>query len=299
MGGLWPEACWDRGPVIDVSVHDVSLSRKIPALLGRPTATPPPRDPRSRQGEEVKLSELIEDMDRAGVKTSLVVIHEEVDEFFSLAARHPGRLFGLAYFDSLSPPRGLERVRSLWNDHRDLIVGVRTAMPMLHQDPRLREFVPLYQYCLERDLPLQFSIGGNPQEAATRPTPFGVLAVSYPRLRIVCLHAGGPWHPELPGYLRRFPNLYAAITGSLGSDDEGDGGSRTSRELLRQAGSRQLVFGSNWLGRDPAYRHAVERMRSLPWWQRRNLCWRTAVRVYGARILGDPATPMATSPTTR
>lgn len=299
MGGLWQVAGWDRGPVIDVFAHDVPLSRKIPALVRHSTPTPPPRDPRSRQGEEAKLSELIEDMDRAGVKTSLLVIHEQVDEFLSLAARHPDRLFGLAYFDSLSPRQGLERVRSLWNDHRDLIRGVRTAMPMFHQDPRLRDFVPLYQYCLERDLPVQYYIDGGPEEAAAQPTPYGVLAVSYPRLRIICLHAGGPWHPELPGYLRRFPNLYAAVGGSPGPDAEGNGGSRTSRELLRQAGSRQLMFGSNWLGRDPTYLQAVERAQSLPWWQRRNVCWRTAVRVYGARILGGRATQMAASPTTR
>lgn len=299
MRGLWPLAGWDRRPVIDISSHDGPLSRKIPSLFQHLAVTLPPSDPRSARGEAAKLPELIEDMDRAGAGTSLVVLYEETDEFFRLAPRHPGRLFGLAYFDSLSSHEGLERVRTLCDDHPDLILGVRTAMSIFHQDPRLKDFAPLYEFCLERDLPVQFHIGGTPEEAIARPTPFGVLAASYPRLRIVCLNWDGPWHPEFPGFLRRFPNLYAAVEGPPGSDADGDGGSRTYREFLRQAGSRKLMFGSNWLGRDLAHPQAVERALSLPWWQRRNVCWRTAARVYGAHILGDRTTQMGTSSTTR
>jgi predicted TIM-barrel fold metal-dependent hydrolase len=146
---------------------------------------------------------------------------------------------------------------------------------------------------------VQFHLGGIPGEAVPRPMPFGVLAASYPRLRIVCIHPGGSWHPDLPGLLRRFPNLFVAAEGSPGPDAGDNGGSRTYREFLRLAGSRQLMFGSNWLGRDPAYLQAVERAQSLPWWQRRNVCWRTAARVYGTRILGARTTQMGTSHTTR
>jgi predicted TIM-barrel fold metal-dependent hydrolase len=297
--GLLRVAGWDRGRLIDTSAHDVPLPRKIPALFQHLAMMLPPGDPRAQGVEEAKLPDLIHDMDRAGVKASLVVLHEESDEFFSLAARHPGRLFGLAYFDSLSPHLGLERVRTLWNDHRDLILGVRTAMPILRQDPRLRDFVPLYEFCLEQDLPVQFHLGGHPAGAVSRPTPFGVLAASYPRLRIVCIHPGGPWHPDLPGLLRQFPNLFVSVEGSPGPDAEDDGDSRTYRGFLRRAGSRHVMFGSNWLGRNPAYLQAVQRAQSLPWWQRRNVCWRTAVQVYGTRILGDRTAQMGTSPTTR
>lgn len=297
--GLLRMAGWNRGPLIDISAHDVPLPRKIPALFQHLAVMLPPGDPRGQRPEEAKLPDLIHDMDRAGVRTSLVVLSEETDEFFSLATRHPGRLFGLAYFDSLSPHQGLERVRTLWNDHRDLILGVRTAMPILDQDPRLRDFVPFYQFCLERDLPVQFHLGVNPGEDVVRPTPFGVLAASYPRLRIVCIHPGGPWHPDLPGLLRRSPKLFVAAEGSPGPDAETNGGSRTYMQILRRAGSHQLMFGSNWLGRDPAYLQAVKWAQSLPWWQRRNVCWRTAAQVYGTRILGDRTTRTTIASTTR
>jgi predicted TIM-barrel fold metal-dependent hydrolase len=286
--------------IIDVHVHDVPLPRKLPALFQQLTERLQAGEAWRERVERAKLSELIEDMDRAGVTTSLVVLHEETDEFLRLAAQHPGRLFALAYFDSLSPREGLERVRALCDVRPDLILGVETTLPLLRQDPRMRDFVPLYEFCLERELPVQFHLGEvDTGEAAARPTAFGVLAASYPRLKVVCLHPGGPWHPELPGLLRQFPNLFLAVTGLSGCEAGRDGSPRTLRELLRHAGSRTLILGTAWLGRNATYVDSVNTVRGLPWWQRRNVCFRTAARVYGARLLEDRTTRTETPSSTR
>jgi predicted TIM-barrel fold metal-dependent hydrolase len=277
--------------IIDVHVHDVPLSRKLPALFQQLTGRHQAGEAWRERVERAKLSELIDDMDRAGVTTSLVVLHEETDEFLHLAAQHPGRLFALAYFDSLSPRQGLERIRALCDVRPDLILGVETALLLFHQDPRIRDFVPLYEFCLERELPVQFQLGGvDTAEAAARPTAFGVLAASYPRLKIVCLHPGGPWHPELPGLLRQFPNVFLAVTGLQGCEAGKDGSPRMLRELFRQSGSRTVMVGSDWPEWKTTYVDGVKNVRGLPWWQRRNVCWRTAARVYGARILEDRTT---------
>jgi len=63
----------------------------------------------------------------------------------------------------------------------------------------------------------------------------------------------------------------------------------TLHPLLRATGSRKLLFGSDRRGREASYFERVEAVRRLPWWQRRNVAWRTAVRVYGPRILCPPA----------
>src|SRR5512136_2053316 len=123
---------WGRrilGPsrVIDTHAYQVGLSRKMSAF-----------------------SDLLADMDRALVTTSLVVLQEETAEYFRLAARHPGRLYGVAYYDSRSPRQGLERLQSLCDGHSALILGVVTAFPYFRQDPRLKDFVPLYEYCMRR-----------------------------------------------------------------------------------------------------------------------------------------------------
>ena len=276
------------GRVIDTHAHDVPLSRKLPRLFSHLDRALPAGDALRHQSEAAKLSDLIEDMDRARVTSSLVVLHEEADEFFRLAAEHPGRLYGLASYDSLSPRQGLERVRSLCEDHPDLILGVTTAFPCFDLDPRMNDFAPLYEYCLQRDLPVQFHPGGEPGAGEARgPMAIGVLARTYPRLKMVCLHAGGRWHAEMPGLLRRFPNLFLQVEALQHAELEGDGEPRALRALLRAAGSGRVMYGSDWRGRTDHYFQRVEVMRRLPWWQRQDVAWRTAVRVYGPRILGN------------
>ncbi len=274
--------------VIDIHAYDVPLARKLPRLSERLGGGLPEAGPDLPRGEAAKLSDLIEDMDRARVTSSLVVLHEEPAEFFRLATEHPGRLYGLAYYDSLSPRQGLEQVRSLCEDHPDLILGVTTAFPCFDLDPRMNDFAPLYEYCLQRDLPVQFHPGGEPGAGEARgPMAIGVLARTYPRLKMVCLHAGGRWHGEMPGWLRRFPNLFLQVEALQHAELEGDGEPRALRALLRAAGSGRVMYGSDWRGRMEHYFQRVEVMRRLPWWQRQDVAWRTAVRVYGPRILGN------------
>ncbi len=263
------------GRILDTHVFEAPLSRKAPELFRDASGALAMAD-RHAEEMEAKLSDLIEDMDRARVDASLVVLHEETDEFFHLAAQYTGRLFGLAHYDSLSPRRGLEWVQALCHDHPGLILGVTTAMPWFGQDPRLRDFVPLYEFCAERGLPVQFHGGNDAAEGAPRLMAFAVLARSYPRLKLVCRYRGD-WRGEAAVLLNRFPNLFLQVDGL------------TLHTLLCATGSRKLLFGSDWRGREASYFERVEAVRRLPWWQRRNVAWRTAVRVYGPRSLCPPA----------
>jgi predicted TIM-barrel fold metal-dependent hydrolase len=249
---------------VDAHACDASVLQGIPGLSTSQGETPVP---------PARLSDLIEDMDRAGVTASLVVLHEETAEFSRLAGKHPGRLFGLAYYDSLAPSRGLARVQALCRDQPGLIVGVTTAMPRFGQDPRLKEFVPLYEFCMERDLPVQLHGGDDPGvEEAVRPMAFAVLAKTYPRLKVI-YRSSGSWHGEAPTFLHRLPNLFVQADGS------------SVPPLLRAADSRRLLFASHWRGREAAYFEGVEVVRRLPWRARHDVGWRTAVRVYGPRVL--------------
>jgi predicted TIM-barrel fold metal-dependent hydrolase len=252
------------GRIVDAHACDVSVLQGIPVVPPSQGETPAP---------PASLSGLIEDMDRAGVTASLVAIREETAEFSRLAGQHPGRLFGLAYYDSLAPSRGLARVQALCHDQPGLIVGVATAMPRFGQDPRLREFAPLYQFCMERDLPVQFHGGNDPGgEEAVRPTAFAVLARTYPRLKVI-YRSSRDWHGEAPTLLHRVPNLFV----------QADGPSVPS--LLLAVDSRRLLFGSHRQGRDAAYFEDVKVVRRLPWRARHDVGWRTAVRLYGPRLL--------------
>jgi predicted TIM-barrel fold metal-dependent hydrolase len=255
----------DPGRIVDTYVCIAPPERKAPGL---------PRVGRGVAGdmEQAKLSDLIEDMDRARVTVSLVVLHEETHAFFHMAAQHPGRFFGLAYYDSLSPRRGLERIQGLCNECPDLVLGVTTAMSRFGQDPRLEDFVPLYEFCAEQGLPVQFCARSDQtQEEADRPMALAVLARRYPGLKVICQYNRSR-PEEVLALLHRFPNLFLQV-------DE-----FPLQTLHCAADSRKLLFGSGWRGREPGYFERVEAVRRLPWWQRHNVSWHTAVRVYGYRI---------------
>lgn len=276
--GLVPE------PVIDTRVHDGPLLRKLPILLERLEGVLPGPSARSGPGGGRPLAGLLPEMDRAAVTTSLVVLYEEVEEFVRLARAHPGRFYGLPFFDSLHPIEGLARVQALAAEHPDLVVGVATAFPFFRQDPRHTAFAPLYDYCTERALPIQFHTGGDPAlEALSQPTTFGVLAHAYPRLPIVCLHAGGGGHAEMPDLLRRFPNLYLELEG-LQNGELDDAQPRILHALAARAPRGKLMFGSNWMQPSPAYAARVAAVRTLPRRRRAELCWRTAAALYGRPI---------------
>jgi predicted TIM-barrel fold metal-dependent hydrolase len=275
----WLQGVLGLGPgrILDTLVFRAPRSRKAPDTARPAGGASATAGQIAEETEDARLADVIGDMDRARVDASLVVLHKETDDFSRLAAQHPGRLLGLAHYDSLSPHRGLERVRGLCDDHPGLILGVTTAMPPLGQDPRLTQFVPLYEFCIERNLPVQFDAADDATgERAAQPVAFGVLAKTYPRLKVVCRDTGS-WRGEALLLLRRFPNLFLLVDGL------------SLHPLLRAAGSRKLVFGSDWRGREARYFERVEAVRRLPWQHRQNVGWRTAVRVYGPRLLLPPA----------
>ena len=275
----------DPGRIVDTNVLAPPLVRGAPDLSRLGHGAPRAVDGTTKEMDETKLSDLIEDMDRARVTVSLVVLHEETDEFFRLAVQHPGRVFGLAYYDSLSPRWGLERVQGLCHDYPHLVLGVATAMPGLGQDPRLRDFVPLYEFCAEQGLPVQFHGGDDAAGESPRPMAFAVLARSYPRLKVVCQQVEN-WRGQALGFVSRVPNLFLQVDGL------------SLHPLLRATDSRKVLFGSDWRGREAGYFERVEAMRRLPWWQRHNVGWRTAVRAHGSRIL-CPLARSNSQPTSR
>ncbi len=264
------------------------MARKLPGLariLGGDQAA---AGDAGGSSEPVQLIGVLHAMDRAGVRTSLVVLQEEVAEFFRLAGEHPGRLYGLAYFDPFRPAESLERLRALCERHPPSLAGVHTAVPEDGPDPRDRALLPLYEYCLMRGLPIQFRLSrplGSGQDAGSM--ALAVLASSYPALKIVCL--GGDASPltKRPRVLRQLSNLFFEA-GGLGEDDT----ARAASELRSVVGSRRLLFGSGWPVGQPSYPGRVAALRRFFWWQRQHIAWRTARRIYGPRILGGRPAPV-------
>jgi predicted TIM-barrel fold metal-dependent hydrolase len=114
---------------------------------------------------------------------------------------------------------------------------------------------------------------------------FAVLARSYPRLKVVCQY-NGSWPGDSLALLHRFPHLYLQVDGL------------SLHAPLRAVGGDRLLFGSDWQGREARYFERVEAVRRLPWRQRQQVGWRTALRAYGPRIL-SPSSQNHLQPSSR
>lgn len=231
---------------------------------------------------EVALRLFREDMERAEVTTSLVVtLPEDVPALAQEAAGAPGKLYSLLWFDSRQPARSLQELQLLVTRFPAILIGVKTVLPYLYQNPLQQEFFPLYTFCQERGLPIQFHCGGNPRmEALCHPFLFAALARAFPQLPIVCLHAGGGWSREIPALLAAYPNVYLEVEGIQLHEAELNLPPRVVPFLLQQCGSAKLMFGSDRIGQEQKYFRRVQYIQSLPLPYRDDLCQRTARRVY-------------------
>ena len=268
-----------RSRIVDACVYEPSLRSSLGlSLSSHDQQTESARHEASE--ERVHVGGAIEAMDRAGVRAALVVLDQEVEEFLRVRARQPRRLYGWAHYDSLRPERGLETVRALCEGHAEAFVGVATAFPCFGQDPRLKAFVPFYEYCMQRELPVLFRSDGGPHaRASARPLAVGVLATVYPRLRVVCLQENADEGDETTGLLAQFPNLFlAANPGTIRGD------SPNLRARVRTVGSRKIMFASGGRETGVPYDKSVAALSRLAWWHRANIGWRTATRVFGPRI---------------
>ena len=231
---------------------------------------------------ELAVQLLQEDMERAEVTTSLVVTWPEDVPLLAREADPQSRsLYSLLWFDSRQPASSLQELILLCERFPSFLIGVKTVFPYLYQNPLQQEFFPLYTFCQERQLPIQFHFGGNPRmEAACRPFFFATLARLFPQLRIVCLHAGGGWYSELPTLLAAYPNVYLEVEGLQLHEAQLNLPPQVLPYLLQRCGSAKIMFGSDRIVREEKYFRRVEFIKSIPQPYLDDLCHRTASQVY-------------------
>ncbi|MCS6926118.1 MAG: amidohydrolase family protein [Candidatus Binatia bacterium] len=225
---------------------------------------------------------LQEDMEIAGVDCSLVVTWpEDMPVLADAAARSPGRLYSLLWFDSRQLRASIHDLVLLHARFPSLLVGVKTVFPYLYQSPLQQEFFPLYEFCVQHHLPIQFHCGGNPRmEAVCHPSLFATLARTFPTLPIVCLHGGGGWYREMPALLSTYPNVFLEVEGLQLHEVQLHLPPQVLPYLLQRCESTKMMFGSDRLGREEKYFRRVQFMQSVPQPHREDLCHRTVARVY-------------------
>jgi len=188
------------------------------------------REGGARQPEAAKpvgksLAQLVAEMDRDGVQTS--VIHRMPNDVLAkIVQAYPTRFFGLA---TLSPFDGMRGVRELERLVREeKVQGMRVGALYNNLAASDRRYYPLYAKCVELDIPVRIYTSMN--YANDRPYDLGhprhldQVAMDFPELRIIAGLGGWPWIPDMVGLMRRHPNLvcdtashhprYFAVAGS-------------------------------------------------------------------------------------
>jgi predicted TIM-barrel fold metal-dependent hydrolase len=237
---------------------------------------------RPRISAEEALRQLVEDMEVAGVDTSLLVTWpEDVPVVARAATAAPGKLYCLVWFDSRQPAQSLQELISLCDQFPSVVVGAKTVFPYLRQSVLQNEFLPFYAVCQERRLPVQFHCGGNPvMEALCHPALFALLARVFPRLTIVCLHAGGGWHRDMPALLRAHRNVHLEVEGLQLHEVQLGVPPQVLSDLLERWGSSRVMFGSDRLAREEKYFRRVEAVKAIPAPHGEDLSYRSASQAY-------------------
>lgn len=243
--------------------------------------------------EEMKepLDSLLFDMDRAGVDCSIVVLSGGLDVFSKYAERNPNRLYAACVYDSREPREGLRKLKRAVGAHPHLVKSVKTIFPYLGQHPMQKEFSPMYRYCSDRKLPVQFHMGGDARmEEVSDLLYFSKLASQFPDLKIVCLHAGGGNAGRMPLLTEMWSNVFVELEGLQLHEAEGSRDPGVMRYLLEKIGSSRLMFGSDRIFAEDKYFDRVNAVKSLAPAHAENVGWKTANRVFrlglGAKTVG-------------
>ncbi len=179
--------------------------------------------------KDFSVDEMLADMDRIGVETSVLSVRAENPdpEIVAFAEKHPDRFVLAAYVD---PRRGMPALRELEGLFRNQPVVLARVVPfMTSTPPDDRACYPLYAKCIELDIPVNIHTGINFSTASQmdygRPAYLDEVMQHFPELRVCASPPGWPWVEELIGVAWRHANVHIGVVAVrpklLGLDDSG------------------------------------------------------------------------------
>jgi predicted TIM-barrel fold metal-dependent hydrolase len=227
------------------------------------------------------MDSLLADMERAGVDTSIAVTSCNINFIDEYTRQYDEKLFVGYLYDSRNPKEGLRALRRTVEKFPHLVKCVKTMLPYLGQQPLQKDLLPLYRFCENAGLPIQFHIGGDPSmEKLSNPLYFARLSSEFPDLHIICLHAGGGAVEAMPVLLELYSNIFLEVEGLQLNEAEGSREPNVLRFLLQNIDSSRLMFGSDRIFPEEKYFWRVQAAQSAAPEHVDNLCWKTANKLF-------------------
>ncbi|MHC1565459.1 MAG: amidohydrolase family protein [Candidatus Syntropharchaeales archaeon] len=212
------------------------------------------------------IEDMIEEYDRAGIAKAVLVawdaetatgLPKTSNEYIAgIVDRFPDRFIGFA---SVDPWKGEVALKDLEVAVRDLgLRGVKFQQAMQAFFPNDRRFYPIYEKCVELEIPVQFHLGmtgagsGAPggdgvKLKYARPIYIDDVAADFPELTIIGLHPSWPWQDESIAICMHKANVYLDLSGWLPK--------YFPEVLIRYAGGllkEKCLFGTDYPFIDPA-----------------------------------------------
>jgi|tagenome__1003787_1003787.scaffolds.fasta_scaffold20945218_1 predicted TIM-barrel fold metal-dependent hydrolase len=195
-------------PMIDAWVNpNISTDRVDPTVA----ALFPGLESRRRRG--TSLTQLIEEMDAAGVERAVLCAGyrgaDNIGWVDDAVAAYPDRFSGSLVVD---PRTGMEAVRALERKVRDKgyvmarVMALETQLPYDHA-----AYFPVYAKCAELGVPISVNVGiPGPRVPGRSQDPIALDEVCYffPELKVIMAHGGDPWAEVCVKLMRKWANLY-------------------------------------------------------------------------------------------
>ena len=218
---------------------------------------------------EMSIEEQITEMREAGIGRAVISGddletnwgHKTPNDFIaSVVQQYPDVFIGFAGVD---PHKGMDAVRELeWAVKELGLKGLNVAPFLYRLRASHKKFYPLYAKCVELGVPvaLPTSMHFDPGSVMDfgHPKYLDEVAVDFPELKIVAIHAGWPWIREMIAVAWRHPNVYLEFSGVAPR--------YLDPELVRYLNTPILadkgLFGTNY----PLYpfKRGVEEFKQLP-----------------------------------
>jgi predicted TIM-barrel fold metal-dependent hydrolase len=207
---------------------------------------------------EAKIDVLLKEMDDASIEKA--VLHSEWEfedpirlnkEVAKLTDEYADRFSGVV---SVDPRKGIsESVNEFKKAAKNTkCVGLSLQPAFCDMLPTDARLYPLYQLCVEFEIPLWLHTGINyaPNHSmeADRPLHLEKILLDFPDIRLVACHSGWPWVGELCAIARKFyPRVFLEIGGIapkyiFASGTGWDPFFQYANSLLQD----QVLFGTDW-----------------------------------------------------
>jgi uncharacterized protein len=208
----------------------LSLSRSLMrSRVGRPLAELVPRATLTPEGDL-----------RLGGKITQIYDRPDNDAVVEAIRRHPDRLLGWIFLNPRNNPRVLDDLERYRGEPG--MIGVKLH-PHWH-DYRTELLGPLLRRAEELRLPVLIHLGFGKRG------DYRALATAFPRLTIICAHAGFPFYEDMWSFGRKVGNLYVDLSSPY--IDEA-----LARDAVRALGPDRCLYGTDapygFEGPDHAY----------------------------------------------